>query len=287
MKYAWMQTHCSMFSLTAMANVLGVSCSGYYAWLQRSPSAREQENQRLRTLIKQHFIASHATYSSRRIRRALQQAGEQISRRRVRQLMKSEGLCCKTKRKFRLTTNSAHPHPVAPNHLNRDFQAISPNEKYVGDITYIWTNEGWLYLAVVIDLFSRQVVGWSMAAHMRTELVNQALLMAVWARKPRHGLIWHTDRGVQYASDSHRALLRAHGIIQSMSRKGNCWDNAVAESFFHTLKTEFVHHMQFKTREEAKDAIVKYIEIFYNRKRLHSANDYMAPVAFEEARAAA
>ncbi len=270
-----------------MANVLGVSCSGYYAWLQRAPSARAQENQRLRALIKQHFIASHATYGSRRIRRALLQAGEHISRRRVRQLMKAEGLCCKTKRKFKLTTDSAHQQPISPNHLARDFQANNPNEKYVGDITYIWTDEGWLYLAIVIDLFSRQVVGWSMAAHMRTELVNQALLMALWQRKPKRGLIWHTDRGVQYASDSHRALLREHGIIQSMSRKGNCWDNAVAESFFHTLKTELIHHMQFKTREEAKDAIVKYIEIFYNRKRLHSANDYMAPVAFEEARAAA
>lgn len=270
-----------------MAKVLDVSCSGYYAWCQRTPSAREQENQRLRALIKALFIANHATYGARRIRRALQRQGEQISRRRVRQLMKAEGLCCKTPRRFRVTTDSAHEHAIAPNHLNRDFQARRPNEKYVGDITYIWTEAGWLYLAVVIDLFSRQVVGWSMANHMRAELVNQAMLMALWQRKPAHGLIWHTDRGVQYASDSHRALLSEHGIIQSMSRKGNCWDNAVAESFFHTLKTELIHHMRFKTRDEAKDAIVKYIEIFYNRKRLHSANDYMAPVAFENARAAA
>ena len=156
-----------------------------------------------------------------------------------------------------------------------------PDRFYVGDITYIRTQSGWLYLAVVIDLFSRKVVGWSMADHMRSELVNDALLMAIWTRKPNKGLVWHTDRGSQYASDSHRMLLREHQVIQSMSRKGNCWDNAVSESFFHTLKTELIHHTKFNTQEDAKLAIFEYIEVFYNRSRIHSANDYLSPEAFE------
>ena len=154
-------------------------------------------------------------------------------------------------------------------------------KKYVGDITYIWTQEGWLYLATVIDLFSRKVVGWSMDNHMKADLVNDALLMALWKRKPARGLIWHSDRGCQYASESHRKILDSHGIIQSMSRKGNCWDNSVAESFFRTLKTELTYHMKFKTREEAKKAIFEYIEIFYNKKRMHSANDYFSPEEYE------
>ena len=151
----------------------------------------------------------------------------------------------------------------------------------MGDITYVATQEGWLYLAVVIDLFSRKVVGWSMDSRMKAKLVNDALLMALWKRKPAKGLIWHSDRGSQYASDSHRAILKEHDVVQSMSRKGNCWDNSVAESFFHTLKTELTHHCQFRTREEAKRAIFEYIEVFYNRERLHSANDYLSPVDYE------
>ncbi len=195
--------------------------------------------------------------------------------------MKQEGLVCKTRQKFKMTTDSKHQLPIAPNLLQRDFYASFPNEKYVGDITYIWTHEGWLYLATVIDLYSRRIVGWAMDYQMKAKLVNDALLMALWSRKPKQGLIWHTDRGSQYASDSHREILKEHGVIQSMSRKGNCWDNSVAESFFHTLKTELVHHMQFKTREEAKSAIFEYIEVFYNRKRLYSANDYYSPEEYE------
>ena len=195
--------------------------------------------------------------------------------------MREMGLSCKTKKKFKMTTDSKHQLPISPNVLARDFTASMPNEKYVGDITYIWTQEGWLYLAVVIDLFSRKIVGWSIQNHMRTSLVNDALLMAIWRRKPSKGLIWHTDRGSQYASYSHREILQQHGIQQSMSRKGNCWDNSVAESFFGTLKTELIHHINFKSREDAKQAIFKYIEVFYNRKRIHSANDYLAPAEFE------
>ncbi len=195
--------------------------------------------------------------------------------------MKQAGLVCKTKRKFKITTDSKHNKPVASNVLERQFSASQPNRYYVGDITYISTQEGWLYLAVVIDLYSRKVVDWSMSNRMKAQLVNTALLMAIWKRKPGKGLVWHTDRGSQYASDSHRAILIEHAITQSMSRKGNCWDNAVSESFFHTLKTELVHHCQFKTREDAKQAIFEYIEVFYNRERIHSANGYKSPVDYE------
>ena len=195
--------------------------------------------------------------------------------------MKEAGLACKTKRRFKATTNSKHELPIAPNYLDRQFSVVQINQVYVGDITYIHTLEGWLYLAVVIDLFSRQVVGWSMTAHMKTQLVNDAFQMAIWKRKPDKGLLWHTDRGSQYASESHRQLLKQHSIQQSMSRKGNCWDNAVSESFLHTLKTELIHHQTFHSREEAKQAVFEYIEVFYNRERLHSANGYISPVDFE------
>ena len=266
-----------------MCETLGVSRSGFYEWLHSHPSKRMLETQMLCEKIKELFEESEQTYGSRRIRLELKKIGYMISRRRVGKLMKLLGLYCKTKKKFRVTTDSNHKLPVAPNLLQRDFSASNPNEKYVGDITYIWTTEGWLYLAVVIDLFSRKVVGWSMQSHMQTSLVNEALLMALWQRKPGKGLIYHTDRGCQYASENHRDILKQHGIKQSMSRKGNCWDNSVAESFFGTLKTELVHHSKFKTREEAKQEIFRYIEIFYNRKRIHSANDYLSPAEYEDA----
>jgi len=187
------------------------------------------------------------------------------------------------KRRFRVnTTDSNHNLPIAPNLLNRDFYSSVPDTKYVGDITYIPTNEGWLYLATVIDLYSRKIVGWSMAENMKTSLVNNALKMAIAKRGPLKGLIWHTDRGSQYASYEHKDLLQKHGIIQSMSRKGNCWDNAVAESFFHSLKTELIYREIFETRAQANQAIFEYIEVFYNRQRMHSANGNLSPVEFEE-----
>lgn len=267
-----------------MCNLLAVSRSSYYAWLnQKTPSTRQLQNRVLSEKIKMIFIQHKCRYGSRRIRKALLAMGHQISRRRVRNLMKAQQLCCKTKAKFKHTTDSNHNLPIAPNLLNRNFSPAKPNQAYVGDITYVATDEGWLYLAVVIDLFSRQVVGWSMYSRMKATLVNDALLMAIWKRKPAKGLISHTDRGSQYASNSHRSLLKIHGIKQSMSRKGDCWDNAVAESFFHTLKVELVHHEKFKTREEAKQKIFQYIEAYYNRIRMHSANDYLSPVEFEEA----
>ena len=262
--------------------MLKVNRSSYYDWQrQRSPSARSLENAKLSEEIKMIFIAHKCRYGSRRIRQVLLNKGYQISRRRVCKLMKKQGLYCKTTRKFKHTTDSNHTLPIADNLLNREFKQNKPNQVYVGDITYIPTGEGWLYLAVVIDLFSRQVVGWSMNKRMKASLVNDALLMAIKKRQPCEGLISHSDRGSQYASNSHRALLQAYGIKQSMSRRGNCWDNSVPESFFNTLKVELVHHEKFMTREEAEQTIFQYIEIYYNKIRMHSANDYLSPVEFE------
>ena len=196
--------------------------------------------------------------------------------------MSRAGLACKTKRRFKVTTDSKHNKIISPNLLKREFNVAKPDSYWVGDITYIPTKQGWLYLATVIDLYSRKIIGWSMANHMRAELVNNALTMALWKRKPPKGLVWHTDRGSQYASESHRSILKDHGLVQSMSRKGDCWDNAVAESFFHTLKTELTNHCNFNNQDEAKNVIFEYIEVFYNRIRIHSANEYLAPVEFEQ-----
>ena len=260
---------------------MSVSRSAYYAWLVRPQTAIEKDDVELIEIIKTLFQKGRKTYGTRRLKKALIGLDRHVSRRRIGRLMGVAGLACKTKRKFIATTNSNHKLPIAPNLLDRQFTVQQPNQTYVGDITYIHTREGWLYLAVVIDLYSRQVVGWSMAEHMRAKLVNDALLMAIWKRKPGKGLIWHSDRGSQYASDSHRALLTEHGITQSMSRKGNCWDNAVSESFFHTLKTELVHHQHYQTRAEAKQDIFEYIEVFYNCERLHPTNNYLSPVDYE------
>jgi len=263
-----------------MCKVLKVSRSCYYRWL----SIEKQEDIELNTLIKNIFLISKATYGTRRIKQQLvKDYGLIVSRRRIGKIMKKLGLVCKNKKRFRIkTTDSNHKFQTAPNRLKQNFYATKPNQIYVGDITYIPTKQGWLYLAVVIDLFSRQIVGWSMDDTMKTSLVNDALIMAIQRRKPEPGLIWHTDRGSQYASDSHKQLLNEFGIIQSMSAKGNCYDNAVSESFFHTLKTELIYHSKFETKAEARIAIFSFIEIWYNRKRLHSYLSYMSPVEFED-----
>jgi putative transposase len=280
-KYAWIKQHSLEFEISSMCRFMKVSRSAYYSWLHRTPTSREQEDTELTDIIQEEFTRSRATYGTRRIKQTLINRDLSVSRRRIGRLMTKANLSCKTKRKFKATTDSKHNLLVADNHLDRQFTVFKPNQIYAGDITYIHTREGWLYLAVVIDLFSRQVVGWSMDGHMRATLVNDALLMALWKRKPDKGLLWHSDRGSQYASNSHRDLLKRFGIQQSMSRKGNCWDNAVSESFFHTLKTELTYHQTYVSREEAKQAIFEYIEVFYNRERLHSANGYQSPVDFE------
>lgn len=283
MKYAWIQEQqkCNEFNVDTMCEALDVSRSGYYSHKNALPTLRQNQDERLTKLIIKSFYESDRNYGTERIQRDLRDWGENVSRRRIGRLMKKAGLVCKTIKKFKATTNSKHNESISPNLLNRKFKVDEPNQVWVGDITYIWTDMGWLYLATVIDLFSRKVVGWSMSDRMKTSLVNDAMQMAIWQRKPPKGLIWHTDRGSQYASKEHRALLKQHHIQQSMSRKGDCWDNAVAESFFHTLKTELVFHERYKTREQAHASIFEYIEVFYNRKRRHSANNLMSPANFE------
>lgn len=281
MKYAWMKQQ-TEFRIQALCRVFRVSRSGYYEWLKRPPSSHRLKENELRPKIRAAFQKGRKNYGTRQMKNELKKQDTFVSRRRIGRLMKEENLYCQTKRKFKMTTDSKHDKPIAPNLLAREFTVDQPNTAYVGDITYIPTREGWLYLAVVIDLFSRAVVGWSMASRMKAELVNDALTMALWNRKPAHSLIFHSDRGSQYASESFGKILTSHGVLASMSRKGNCWDNAVAESFFHTLKIELVHHRDFTTRAEARAEIFEYIEVFYNRQRLHSSNGYEAPLVFEE-----
>jgi putative transposase len=265
-----------------MCRLLEVSRSGYYEWRGRPPSPRAEADQQVQARVQHYFAQGRGTYGTRRIKHLLAQEGLRVSRRRIGRLLAQAGLRCKTRRRFKAPTAAGQAQMVAPNQLNREFTAQAPDTVYVGDITYLPTGEGWLYLAVVLDLCSRAIVGWSMANHMRAELVNQALAMAIWQRQPAAGLIMHTDRGSQYGADSYRQLLHQHGIEPSMSRKGNCWDNAVAESFFHTLKTELIYLEEYDTHEEAQTAVFEYIEVFYNRQRCHSANGYLAPLLYEQ-----
>lgn len=282
MKYAFIQEHEAVFLVSRMCRVFEVSRSGFYEWLSRPESARKQADRQLTEGIKQAFEDSRQTYGTRRIQNDLDQQGQCVSRARIGRLMRQAGLRGKTRRRFRATTNSNHTLPVAPNRLDRQFQVAEPDRVYVGDITYVATGEGWLYLAVFLDLFSRQVVGWAMSAWMTADLVVDALQMARWRRRPDKGLLVHSDRGSQYASGRFQTMLKDHGYIGSMSRKGNCWDNAPAESFFHTLKTELIHHCRFETREEAKQQIFEYIEVFYNRQRKHSTVGYQTPAEFDQ-----
>ena len=283
MKYAWIKENKLNFSVTTMCRILNVNTSSYYHWI-RTGCIVEKVDEELNTLIKSIFNAGREAYGQRRIKEALlSKYGLVISKRRIGNIMKTLNLIPKMRKKFKVnTTDSNHNLPIAPNVLDRDFNSNLADTKYVGDITYIHTAEGWLYLATVIDLFSRKVVGWSMDDNMRVSLVNDALDMAIKRRNPPSGLIWHTDRGSQYASNAHKDLLKEKGIVQSMSRKGNCWDNAVAESFFHSLKTEFTNHEIFETRAKANEMIFEYIEVFYNRERMHSSNNYLSPVEYEE-----
>jgi len=281
-KYAWIKEHEKSFSITLMCKICKVDRSAYYHWV-KSGCTVHKVDEKLNRLIEDIFIEYREVYGTRRIKAVLlYEYGVIVSRRKIGKIMRSLNLSVKMKRKFKVTTtDSNHNYSISPNRLQRDFKTNVSDEVYVGDITYIRIQQGWLYLAVVIDLFSRQVVGWSMDDTMKTSLVNNALQMALHKRSPPAGLIWHTDRGSQYASDEHRKLLSEHHMLQSMSRKGDCWDNAVSESFFHSLKTELVHHENYKTKAQANQSIFEYIEIFYNRKRLHSSNNYMSPVDYE------
>jgi len=260
-KYAFIQAHQAVFSVSRMCRVFEVSRSGFYEWASRPESAHRQADRQLAGEIKQAFEASRQTYGTRRIQDDFRQQGRPVSRARIGRLMRQQGLRCKTRRRFRVA---------------------EPDRIDVGDITYVATGEGWPYLAVFLDLFSRQVVGWAMSAWMTADLVINALHMARWRRRPGKGLLVHSDRGSQYASGRFQALLKEQGYICSMSRKGNCWDNAPAESFFHTLKTELIHHRRFETREQAKQEIFEYIEVFYNRQRKHSTLGYRTPVEFDQ-----
>lgn len=268
-----------------LCKVMQVSRSGYYSWKKRGKSSRDQERERLIPKVKEIHKASRGAYGSRRVAKELESAtGTRCGKHKAGTLMKLAGVEAKQRKKFKATTNSKHNLPVAPNILVRRFTVTKPDFVWVGDITYVWTSEGWLYLAVVIDLYSRRVVGWAIGNRMTKQLVMDALIMAVWRRKPSSGLIFHSDRGSQYCSHDYQKLLKRHGIRSSMSRKGDCWDNAVAESFFGTFKTEQIHGVRYVTRDQAKGNIVDYIEMFYNSKRLHSYLGYMSPMEWEEKR---
>lgn len=264
-----------------MCTTLEVSRSGFYAWLRRDESRRSRENRRLDELICEEHERSRGTYGSPRIHAALKARGERCGLNRVADLMRKVGIRSKVKRKFKKTTNSRHAYPIAANLLAQDFSTQMPNQVWASDITYIPTDEGWLYLASTMDLFSRAIVGWSMSAGMPASLVVDALRMAIARRSPSAGMIHHSDRGVQYAAHAFQGLLDQEGIVCSMSGKGNCYDNAVKESFFHTLKTELCDHERYRTREQARASIFEYIEAFYNRQRLHSSLGYLSPLAFE------
>jgi len=261
--------------------VLEVSSSAYYEWETRETPAREREDSALSKSIQEIYCEHRGNYGSPRIHDALAKQGKRTSRKRVIRLMKNANLRAKTTKKYKVTTDSAHDLPVALNYLSRNFDVVAPNRAWVGDITYIWTREGWLYLATVIDLYSRKVVGWAMQDRMTVSLVSDALDIAIRRRKPEPGLLFHSDRGSQYASHDFRKRLARHSMLQSMSRKGNCWDNAVAESFFGTLKKELVRDTVWPSKADARANVFEYIEAYYNRKRAHSALGYLSPVAFE------
>ena len=280
-----MHEHKGQFTVEQMCSVLEVSRSGYYDWERRReqpPGPRQRRRAELVEKIQEVHEQSRCTYGSPRVYEELKAQGESVCQNTVARVMRDQGIRSVVHRRFRVrTTDSSHAHPIAPNVLDRDFERDLPDEAWCADITYVPTQEGWLYLACVIDLCSRRIVGWSMAEHLRAELCTEALEMAVARRRPGEGLVHHSDRGVQYACGEYRELLEEHGIQCSMSNRGDCWDNAPMESFFATLKSELVYQNDYPTREEARRSIFQYIEVFYNRKRRHSSLGYLSPVEFE------
>ena len=282
MRFAFIEAEKALYPVLVLCRVMQVGRSGFYAWLRRAPSARTQADAVLQGQIDRAFLGSRGTYGSPRIRAQLNAEGVQVSKRRVARLMRRRGLCGLRKARFTRTTDSRHKLPIAPNLLARNFTATAPNAVWVTDVTFIWTLQGWLYLAALLDLYSRRVVGWAMSAHNDQALVLKALNMALCRRQPPQGLIHHSDRGSVYCGTAYLAMLKAHGIKPSMSRKGDCWDNAVAESFFGTLKQELLFRRQLEPRRTAQTAIFEFLEAYYNRKRRHSTLGFLSPVDFEE-----
>ena len=269
-------------SIEKMCKVLEVSRSSYYKKRNRSRGKRARENKQLFEMIREVFIESKERYGSPRITAELNRRGISCNKKRIARLMNKHGIAAKIFRKYRNTTNSDHQREKSQNILGREFRRQRTNEVWTSDITYIRTEEGWLYLAAVIDIYSRKVIGWQLDKRLDSDLVEKALQNALMDRRIEKGIIFHSDQGIQYASESFRKILRNNGFIQSMSRKGNCYDNAITETFFHTLKTELTHRTKYRTREEARRSIFEYIEIFYNRRRLHSAIGYCTPVEYEK-----
>ncbi len=284
MRFAFIDAEKAFYPVRMLCRVLEVAASGYYAWRKRGPSKRAQEDAVLGPRLVAAHHANREVYGSPRLCLEMRAQGFEVGRARVARLMRQHGLAASPPKRFRKTTDSAHAHPTAPNILQRDFTADAPNRVWTADITYVWTREGWLYLAVVLDLFSRRVVGWATAEHLRVELALAALEMALGLRHPELGaLTHHSDRGVQYAATDYRKALAGGGIVCSMSRKGDCWDNAVAESFFATLKKELIHRDDWATRTQAHAALGEYIALFYNARRRHSYLGYVSPVEYEAA----
>ncbi len=284
MRFDWIDRHRVQFEVEVMCKALDVAKSGFYAWKARPAGERQQRRRQLVEQIRTAHAGSRGTYGSPRVTVELKESGVDVCENTVAKYMRQAGIVSKTRRRFRVrTTDARHENPIAPNVLDRHFEADRPDRKWVCDITFVPTGQGWLYLAAVLDLCSRRVVGWAMADHLRAELCLDALGMAVERRRPGPGLLHHSDRGVQYASEAYRAFLKRHGMTASMSRSGNCYDNAVMESFFGTLKTELVHHERYATREQTRSSIFEYVEVFYNRRRRHSAIGYVSPDTFEAA----
>lgn len=270
------------YPLKLMCRVLRINRSGYYKWLRRQCTNKELEDKMLLEIIRFHYNKSNSRYGSPRITAAIRRSGMIVNRKKVARVMRIHNIQAKTKKRFKSTTKQNSKAQASENLLKGNFRADEKNKIWTSDITYLWTSEGWLYLAVVMDIYSRKIVGWSVSSRIKTELINRALTMAVTHRDPSDGLIFHSDRGSQYTSEKFRKLLETYRMVQSMSSSGNCYDNAITESFFHTLKTELVNFEKYETREQAKRSIFQYIEIFYNRQRLHSAIGYSSPVEFEE-----
>jgi len=287
MKFAFILAEKALFPVAAMCRLLGVTRQGYYASVVRPASPRVVAEAALSEQIRRIFVESGETYGSPRVLMQLRKQGLHVGKRRVERAMRGMGLTPPVPRRHRRTTQRDSSHPVAPNDLARDFTAKRPNERWVTDITYVWTDEGWTYLAVILDLLSRSVVGWSLGTSLATQLPLDALNVALQRRRPSLGLLLHSDRGCQYTSAAHRMKLAEHGIQVSMSRKGNCWDNAVAESFFATLKNELIHRRRWRSRHELRNAVFEYIDVFYNRRRLHSSLNYKTPAEVEQQHAEA